>query len=75
MNPFGNTHRSALLSDSSGKKKGIEGADRRSGRGQQTYASLFHSLEMKEYDLEMRLEAGVFYLALDFKWNSALHCR
>jgi hypothetical protein len=41
MNPFGNTHRSALLSDSSGKKKGIEGADRPNGRGQQTHASPF----------------------------------
>jgi hypothetical protein len=35
---------------------------------------LFHSLEKKEYDLEMQLEAGVFYLTLDFKWDSVPHC-
>jgi acyl-CoA hydrolase/GNAT superfamily N-acetyltransferase len=56
------------------RRRGLKGLSAQVLADNKAMLHLFRSLEKKEYDMEMRLEAGVFYLTLDFKWGTMLHC-
>jgi acyl-CoA hydrolase/GNAT superfamily N-acetyltransferase len=56
------------------RRRGLKGLTAQVLVDNKSMMHLFRSLEKREYGLRVRMEAGVFYLTLEFKWGPALRC-
>ncbi len=56
------------------RRRGLKGLSAQVLADNKRMLHLFRSLEKREYDMKIRMEAGVFYLTLEFRWGSAHYC-